>query len=265
MIDIKELIEKDKSYTPAVSYFYQLIYDLQDKLTEFESLKKVESEVIHDPTKKQVYLKELQDFLCEKIEQFIQNLQSSAWVYSNDFILQIRYIYAVYIDEALLNTEWFGGDEWRNYLIEYRMFTTRDAGDEIFYRIDAALKYRTKRNKQLAKLYLIMLGAGFRGKYRDSNVEEIVAQKNRLCLYLGEANTIYGTIENMFPGNYKKIMSKAKPKLLPIISRYKRKILLVCGLFIILSFFVWETNSGAIRGISKKIRGSLTTLEAQKA
>lgn len=79
---------------------------------------------------------------------------------------EFRYALAAYTDECFLEFEWIGREYWRNNLTETYLFGSRAAGQRIFDRIDELLTSETPGRAPIAAVYLLMLGLGFRGRFR---------------------------------------------------------------------------------------------------
>lgn len=259
-MDILTMLKQDRSYTLSQRCFYELIFELEKKLEEFKVMQDVESETIHDPEKRTAYLQELRDHFIGLVTVKVKALESEAAQTNREIISQAKYMYCVYIDESLLHEEWFGKDEWANFLIEYSEFGTRNAGDEIFKRIESLLKYMSSQNKVLAKLYLLMLGAGFRGRYRDRGYTQLSEIKNELYLFLKTSASYPIEQTKIFPQNYKCILSQQKIKLMPFLSKSQRKLLIGFVLFFIASIYVWEVGIEGIKRNADSVHDSLNLL-----
>ena len=88
-----------------------------------------------------------------------------------------EYVMAAVADDIFLNMEWEGQDSWDSYLLEYRLFGTRLAGEVIFDRADRLLDEGDAANPELATVYLFAMALGFQGKFRGT------ADADRLARY----------------------------------------------------------------------------------
>ncbi len=83
---------------------------------------------------------------------------------------QAQYVMAALGDEILLHIQWKGTAQWRSHLLESELFQTHHAGEEIFTRIDQLLLDRDPLRAELAQIYLLALGLGFQGGFRDTEL-----------------------------------------------------------------------------------------------
>ena len=73
---------------------------------------------------------------------------------------------AALADEIFLYLDWPGREAWRANLLEFKLFQSYRAGEEIFRRIEALLRTRDPADSELAKIYLMAIALGFRGQPR---------------------------------------------------------------------------------------------------
>lgn len=85
-----------------------------------------------------------------------------------DTHLQARYLKAALADEVMLHTDWAGRAHWHHVLVEATLFQTAHAGEQVFADIDALLKADDPARRPLARLYLLLLAFGFRGRFRGA-------------------------------------------------------------------------------------------------
>ncbi len=109
---------------------------------------------------------------------------------TNSFVFNIykelQYLMAGLADEIFLSLNWpvQYKDYWNNHLIEYKIFQTHIAGEQIFTRIDNILSKHEMQNL-LIPIYIQILSLGFYGKYRigytvDEEPQEISHYKKQL-------------------------------------------------------------------------------------
>ena len=82
---------------------------------------------------------------------------------------EAQYVAAATADEAFVNLDWPGREYWTHNLIESRLFGSHVAGERLFRRLDKLLHDRNRAQQDLATVYLLVLGVGFRGKYRGED------------------------------------------------------------------------------------------------
>lgn len=82
-----------------------------------------------------------------------------------------QYVMAALADEIFLYLDWPGREAWRTNLLEFKLFQTYRAGEEVFRRIEALLRTRDPADSELAKIYLMALALGFRGELRGPEAQ----------------------------------------------------------------------------------------------
>ncbi|WP_395456141.1 DotU family type IV/VI secretion system protein [Azospirillum melinis] len=81
---------------------------------------------------------------------------------------EAQYAMAALADDLFIHdVEWNGREVWRSALLEQALFRTRLAGERVFDRMEALLASNDRRLSQLAAVYLLLLGLGFKGRYRE--------------------------------------------------------------------------------------------------
>ncbi|MDR3518956.1 MAG: DotU family type IV/VI secretion system protein [Azospirillaceae bacterium] len=115
------------------------------------------------PPDPEILLRRLQDYIEMQAAQFGRT--------ATDLLLgqyrEVQYAMAALADDLFIHeVEWNGGDIWRSAPLEQAMFRTRLAGERVFDRIDALLASNDRRLVQLAAVYLLLLGLGFKGRNR---------------------------------------------------------------------------------------------------
>lgn len=105
--------------------------------------------------------------------------------YAAEMYKKAQYVMAALADETFLYLDWPGHDAWRSDLLEYRLFHSYNAGEEIFRRIGAILHTRDPVDAELAKILLLALGLGFRGQLRGPAGEpQIAAYRHQLYTFV---------------------------------------------------------------------------------
>ena len=95
------------------------------------------------------------------------------------------YIMCSISDEIFLNLTWHGKEVWEENLLESKIFQSHTAGDSFFERLDDFLNYPDPIKIDIAILYLVALGTGFKGKYKDiDDLGRLQAYKNQLFLFI---------------------------------------------------------------------------------
>lgn len=131
---------------------------------------------------------------------------------------EARYAMAALVDEVFLNLDWAGRDWWRGHLLEARLFKTHRAGERVFERIDALLGDPERGSTDLARLYLLLLGLGFEGRFRglEGAEEELCARARRLHGFLaGREEELRNGDRPLFPAAYAYTLGEGRGARLP--------------------------------------------------
>lgn len=113
-------------------------------------------------------------------------------VFASSLSRENQYAMAALADEVMLNLNWPGAHGWNQNLLEEVLFQTRVAGERIFDQIEVVLVGRDVTHRDLAVVYLRLLGCGFEGKYRGKDAVRILAEyRYRLYVFIrgGPPNT----------------------------------------------------------------------------
>lgn len=112
----------------------------------------------------EIIIRRLQDFLEAQAAQVARTgteLMISQY-------REAQYAMAALADDLFIHdVEWNGREVWRSALLEQALFRTRLAGERVFDRMEALLASNDRRLSQLAAVYLLLLGLGFKGRYRE--------------------------------------------------------------------------------------------------
>jgi type VI secretion system protein ImpK len=78
-------------------------------------------------------------------------------------ILSARFALTAFIDEAIARSDWFGKRDWAQRPLALEYFSTNNAGDEFFDRLDE-LRLRPEVKVGVLEVYYTCLALGFEGK-----------------------------------------------------------------------------------------------------
>ena len=115
-----------------------------------------------------------------------------------------QYAMAALADETFTLLEWEGQAAWQDHLLEQHLFRTRAAAYDLFKRIDRLLKDapNTPVSRDLARVYLMVIAAGFHGKYRQFGLTRALTDyRQRLYeyIYRGDALQLYAADRTLIP------------------------------------------------------------------
>jgi len=162
--------------------------------------------------------------------------------YASAIYRRAQYVMAALADETFLYLDWPGREAWRTNLLEYKLFQSYRAGEEVFRRIEALLSTRDPAESDLARVYLMTLALGFRGKLRGPEGEARVDTYRR-DLYTFLSNRDPGTPRephSLFQAAYQSNFESAgASRRLSASRRWLLGGLLLALLWIIVSHRVW--------------------------
>lgn len=80
---------------------------------------------------------------------------------------EAEYLMAALADEVFIYLRWEGQKQWERNILEAQLFHTSIAGEQFFEKLEHLIQTNDPMRRDLAVLYLLVLGLGFRGRYRD--------------------------------------------------------------------------------------------------
>jgi type VI secretion system protein ImpK len=124
--------------------------------------------------------------------------------FASKFYNEAQFVMAALADEVFLHLEWTGKSYWENHLLESRLYNTHNAGQLFFEKIDAFLKDRDPSQADLATLYHLALGLGFKGKFRGIDDQGAITKyRSELYLFINHRDpTLFKLQEQLFPEAY---------------------------------------------------------------
>lgn len=171
------------------------------------------------------------------------------------FYRQAEYVMAALADETLLHLEWAGAGVWENYLIEYRLFKTRVAGDNFFERLNRLLQTPDPVYKDLATVYLLALVLGFRGKYRGTDDQgEIDRYRRQLFTFIfhGQPELSKET-KKLFPEAYLHTVEEGAGRKVPRVSGWAALLALLIVSYLVLAGFLWSSLTTDFVALTERI------------
>jgi type VI secretion system protein ImpK len=85
-----------------------------------------------------------------------------------------RFALTAFIDEAIARSDWFGKRDWAQRPLALEYFSTNNAGDEFFTRLDA-LRLQPEARIGVLEVYYTCLALGFEGKYALADPHQLRA------------------------------------------------------------------------------------------
>lgn len=238
-----------------IKLFDEFFQKLIDQISEIQLKKNSYSE---EDTKKIIF----------NFEQTILNYSSFySFEYSeqdeyNRFLSNLKdaqYAMTSIADEIFLNTEWSGKKCWEFNLLEEKIFKSHVSGVEIFTKIKKIID-SINPSKEIASIYLSLLGLGFKGKFRSDNKieeskneEEIGIFKKKLFEIIYQGQTINNN-NKIFPKAYHYTIVSSENDIIRK-SKFSYIILSVFCIFITVGYFVWKIKTHDInKNVNRMIK-----------
>lgn len=168
---------------------------------------------------------------------------------------QARYLMTAFADDLFTRLEWPLSEAWSASPLEWQLFQTDEAASVVFDRIEKLLGIGDPGQRELARLYLMALALGFRGKYREDPEGSLGRYRERLLAFAvpGAPQTGDDSLK-LSPDAYQHTMAPIPGRLLPNVRRWAFVAMVVVALVGVLSFPLWR---GATRSINTAVENVL--------
>ncbi len=189
---------------------------------------------------------DLSDHLLMMLEQLGLEIARMGGAFTAALYGEAKYAMAALADDVFLSLDWPGRSAWKSVLLEQRLFNSYVAGEALFQRIDRLFHQPDGGNADLAAVYLATLGLGFEGKFRsaDGNAAVAIADYQlRLHRLLTKGRTPPAKPSGRA---YERLISDARPKLLPTARSWYLAIVGVVALFLLVTHAIWLVSVGSI-------------------
>lgn len=202
----------------------------------------------------------ISDALKTKLESMAIDASQKGGQYAASYFEEAMFAMAALADEFFLNLTWEGHNYWKDNLLESRLFGTHDAGDLFFKNLDDFLRVRDPMRRDLAEVYLLALGLGFQGKYRDvEDGGKLKAYCHQLYVFIHHHEPrSYEKGERLFPEVYGFTLEEGQVKYLQDARRWMITFLMVFTVLFIISIGVWKETTSHLQEVVDRIL-NLTT------
>jgi type VI secretion system protein ImpK len=168
------------------------------------------------------------------------------------------YAMVSFADEVFLNIPWIGQRPWENNLLESRFFQTQIAGELIFQKIENLVSTNDPMKADLAVVYLLILGLGFKGKFRgqDSNAQQLTLYRQQLYMMINRRpSSLYDPgRDHLIQDCYEHVLDSTISRGLPEIRLWLFTLGGVLGLYLFASTTLWYK---LVRDMDSSIAGIL--------
>ena len=178
--------------------------------------------------------------------------------YAGHYFEEALFVMAALADEFFLHLSWEGRDYWRDHLLESRFFGTHDAGDIFFKNLDHFLRTRDPMRRDLAEVYLLALGLGFQGKYRnEQDGGKLQSYRHHLYVFIYHQEPSSGQGEGrLLPEAYNFTLEEGQVKYLQDTRQWAFIFSTVFGFLFILSVGVWKKVTFELEDVMERISQS---------
>ena len=176
-----------------------------------------------------------------------------------------QYAMAALADETFLHSEWEGQGAWHKNLLEVRLYKTHAADVELFKRIDKLLKDQPNSSaaRDLARVYLLVIAAGFRGKYRPFGLMRPLAEyRQRLYEYIhqgGDALMIYAPERRIFPEAAERTVEGEAVARFTSAQRWAAILVFLVVSYTVVAHLAWSSVSADLKDVTDRIIAGSTT------
>ncbi|CAM2065656.1 DotU family type IV/VI secretion system protein [Sulfidibacter corallicola] len=155
---------------------------------------------------------------------------------------EARYVMVALADEVFLHFAWAGRTEWNHYLLEEQVFHSQSAGEWFFQRVDDLLLDPGAGSRELAKVYLMALALGFKGRYRlgDPNGDLALYQRRLYGFIFGAEPPATQAALSLFPQNRETVAAQSDAQPLPRQRALHRLAAAILAAWLLLGFGLWR-------------------------
>lgn len=169
-----------------------------------------------------------------------------------------QYAMAALADETFTLLEWEGQAAWQEQLLEQHLFRTRAAAHDLFKRIDRLLKDapNTAVSRDLARVYLMVLAAGFHGKYRQFGLTRALTEyRQRLYeyIYRDDALLLFAPDRTLIPEITTRTVVGQAVSRVSSAQRWAAILAFVAVSYIVIAHVAWSRLSADLKDVTGRI------------
>jgi len=199
--------------------------------------------------------------LSQRLQQMLElQLAESSWMGGEiqELYPNAQYAMAVLADEMLTNMEWPGQAAWGRHRLELTVFKTAGSDLELFKRIDKLLKNgpQTIGTRDLARVYLLAIASGFKGKYRPFDLPRALAEYRRRLyefVYDGDALLLYSEERRIFPEAVSVTVAGRGVKRFSMAQQWAAILVLLLVGYTVVSHLAWKKVSADLKDIAGRV------------
>ena len=170
-----------------------------------------------------------------------------------------QYAMAALADEIFTHMEWEGKSAWPKFSLERKVYKTHAAEVELFKRIDRLLKDSpdTDVGRDLARVYLLVLAAGFQGKWRPFGLTRPIAEyRRRLYEYIHheDALLLYAPERRVFPDAAAHIRAGHAVARFSTAQRWAAILVFLLVSYTVVAHIAWSRASADLKDVTTRIK-----------
>ena len=174
-----------------------------------------------------------------------------------------EFIMVALADEIFLHTDWKGKGYWQKNILESQIYDSHSAGETFFEKLEDFLKVRDPSRADIAMLYLLALGLGFKGKYRDNDPKNRLAHYRReLFIFVYHRDpTLFQLATQLIPKSYQHTIETGKVLYLYDFRPLMKLFAGITFIMLLVSYGVWYSTTHEVSILVDQIlsSGQLTT------
>jgi len=208
--------------------------------------------------------------LAMRLQQMLElQLAESSWMggEAHELYPEAQYAMAVLADEMLTHLEWPGQPAWGAHRLELTVFKTAASDVEFFKRLDRLLKNgpQTAGTRDLARVYLLTIASGFKGKYRPFGLQRPLAEYRRRLyefVYGGDALLLYADERRIFPEATSVTVAGRGVRKISMAQQWAAILVLLLVGYTVISHITWNRVSAELRDIAARVEQARTASTA---
>ena len=172
---------------------------------------------------------------------------------------EAQYAMAALADEIFTHMEWEGKSAWPKFSLERKVYKTHAAEVELFKRIDRLLKDLpdTDVARDLARVYLLVLAAGFQGKWRQFGLTRPIAEyRRRLYEYIHHEDPLmlYAPERRVFPDATSHILAGHAVARFSTAQRWAAILVFLLVSYTVVAHIAWSSASADLKDVTTRIK-----------
>jgi type IV/VI secretion system ImpK/VasF family protein len=204
--------------------------------------------------------------LSKRLHEML-NLQAaeSSWTGGDaaKYYPDAQYAMAALADEIFSTIDWTGRSAWSRYSLESRLYGSRGADVEFFRRVDRLLRdpLPPRGARDLARVYLLVIASGFRGKFRVPNLKRPLAEyRRRLYEFSHRADPLelYARDRRVFPRASSEVLAGRAVGRFTGAQKWVTALVILLIVYATISHVAWRHLSTDLKDVMSRIQTQST-------